>query len=297
MLAQVLAFLFLLLAACAAGPAWSCALERVTEMPVQMLGTVPLVTADINGHAASLLLDTGSNVTMLNSIAANRLGVAWEEHDPFEVAGLGGTAQAFEATVQSFALGSDVKPDVDVLVAQGGPPMIDGVLGLDVLTDYEVDLDTPHRRLVLYRARSCPEASPPWIAPFTRLPVEQREFGHLLTSVELDGRTVFGLLDTGASKTFVGMAAARDAGMVRAALLTYPTVRGYSLSGGNFVSHQRRFRTLKIGDDVLEKPALYVADLPSFTGGLIIGGDYLATRRVWFSFGTGRVFVSTTDQP
>lgn len=294
---RALALLLVLLAVCAAGPDESCALERITELPLQMLGTVPLVTADINGHAASLLLDTGSNVTMLNSIAANRLDVPWEERDPSEVAGLGGTAQAFEATVPSLALGGDVASDVEVLVAQGLPPMIDGVLGLDVLSDYEVDLDMPHRRLVLYRARSCPEALPPWTAPFTRLPVEQRQSGHLLMPVELDGRPIFGLLDTGASKTFVGMAAAREAGMARAALLTYPTARGYSLDGGSFVAHQRRFRTLKIGDDVLEKPALYVADLPPFAGDLIIGGDYLATRRVWLSLGINRVFVTTTDQP
>ena len=262
-----------------------------------MLGTVPLVDAYINGHAAGLVLDTGSNRTVLTSIAANRLGVAWDERDPRETAGLGGTAQAFEATVSSLALGGDGISDVKVLVAQGLPPMIDGVLGLDVLAGYEVDLDMPHRRLVLYRARSCPEAAPPWTAPFTRLPMKRQKSGHLLTQVELDGQPVSGLLDTGASRTLVGLTAAREAGMARAALRTDPTLRGYPSDGKGFAAHQRRFQTLKIGDDVLKRPIVYVAGLPSFTGDLIIGGDYLAIRHLWLSIGAGQVFVATDDQP
>ena len=262
-----------------------------------MLGTVPLVTADINGHAVSLILDTGSNRTVLTSIAANRLGVTWDEGDPQETAGLGGTAQAFEATVSSLSLSGKVASDVKVLVAPELPPMIDGVLGLDVLTGYEVDVDMPHRHLVLYRARSCPKTSPPWTAPFARLPVEQQKSGHLLTHVELDGRSVLGLLDTGASRTFVGLAAAREASMTKAALRTDPTLSGYPNNGKGLAVHQRRFQTLKIGGDVLKRPNLYVAGLPSFTGDLIIGGDYLATRRLWLSVGTGQVFVTTDDQP
>ncbi len=266
-------------------------------MPLQLLGTVPLVTADINGQAASLVLDTGSNVTMLSGIAAKRLGVAWDEGAPLPITGAGGTADAFAATIPSLALGGDETSDVEVLVAQGLPPMIDGVLGIDVLTDYEVDLDVPHRRLVLYRARPCPDALPPWPMPFTRLPVDQQQSGHLLTPAELDGRPLLGLLDTGAAGTVIRLAAARDAGVTEAALRADPTQRAYSLDGNGIAVHQQRFETLKIGAAVLEQPVLYVADLPPFAEDLVIGGDYLATRRVWFSLSTGQVFVATADQP
>ena len=244
---------------------------------------MPLVIAEINSHPASLVLDTGSNVTMLSGKAANRLGVAWDEDAPLPVTGAGGTADAFAATIPSLALGGDVASDVEVLMAQGLPPMIDGVLGIDVLTDYGVDLDVPHRRLVLYRARSCSDALPPWTVPFTRLPANQQQSGHLLTPVELAGRPLSGLLDTGAAGTVVRLAAAWDADVTEATLRAYPARRAYSLDGN--------------GVDVLEQPVVYVADLPPFAEDLVIGGDYLATRRVWFSFRTGQVFVTTDDQP
>ena len=295
---RVLALLFVLLAAGIAGPAWSCALQQVAELPLQtVFGTVPLVTADINGRPAKLVLDTGSNVSVLNSMAADRLGVAWDENDPVEVVGLGGTGRFFTATVQNLALGDDVTQDVQMAVAHGLPPMIDGVLGTDVLAGYQLDLDMPHLRLVLYDAQACPDAAPSWSAPFTRLPVEQQQSGHLVTPVELNGRRLLGLLDTGASKTIVGTAAALDAGVARAALLTGPMNRALSFGGGNLVVSQRRFQTLKVGSDVLDRPALWVGNLPDFAAALIIGGDYLATRRIWLNLGAGQVFVTTNDQP
>ena len=61
--------LALLLPACAIDPSGSCALQRVAELPLQVLGTVPLVTADINGRRANLVLDTGSDLTVLNRAA------------------------------------------------------------------------------------------------------------------------------------------------------------------------------------------------------------------------------------
>lgn len=289
--------LALLLTACSADPNGSCALQRVAELPLQVLGTVPLVTADINGRPANLVLDTGSDLTVLNRAAAERLGVAWDERSPVAIGGAGGAARVFATTVPSLGLNGAITSNVRVLLAQAPPPPLDGVLGINVLIAYELDLDVPHRRLVLYRARPCPAALPPWTAPFTRLPVQQQRSGHLFVPGELDGQPVFGLLDTGASYTTVGLAAARDAGVTATALRADPASRAYSMNTSGLIVRQRRFRTLKVGSDVLEHPTLHVADLPPYAGEIIIGGDYLSTRRIWLSLVTGQAFVTTNNQP
>lgn len=59
----------------------------------------------------------------------------------------------------------------------------------------------------------------------------------------------------------------------------------------------RRFRELRVGSDVIDRPILNVAALPEQAGDFIVGGDYLATRRVWIALATGSMFVSTADQP
>ena len=127
--------------------------------------------------------------------------------------------------------------------------------------------------------------------------MEQQQSGHLVTPVELNGRRLLGLLDTGASKTIIGTAAALDAGVARAALLTGPISRALSFGGSSLAVSQRRFQTFEIGGDVLDRPAFWVGNLPDFAAALIIGGDYLATRRIWLDLGAGQVFVTTHDQP
>ena len=60
---------------------------------------------------------------------------------------------------------------------------------------------------------------------------------------------------------------------------------------GGIVVQQARFRRLRIGSEVIDNPRLAIADLAPFAGDVLIGGDYLGTRRVWFSFRLGQVFV------
>lgn len=85
--------------------------------------------------------------------------------------------------------------------------------------------------------------------------------------------------------------------MARAALLTGPMSRALSFGEGSLVVSQRRFQTLKVGGDVLDRPALWVGELPDFAAAVIIGGDYLATRRIWLDLGAGQVFLTMNDQP
>ncbi len=293
----VMLLLALLMCGCAADAGGACTLQRVAELPLRVARNVPLVTADINGRPAILALDTGSDTSVLNRTAAERLGVSWDEHAAVTIGGAGGSGHAFPATLPSLSLGGATTSNVHALIAPAPAPPLDGLVGINVLIGYELDLDVPRRRAVLYRARPCPAALPPWTAPFTRLPVQQQRSGHLFVPGELDGQPVFGMLDTGASYTMVGLAPARDAGATAAALRADPVRRAQTISESGLAMRQRQFRSLKIGNDVLDRPVLQVADLPPYAGELIIGGDYLATRRIWLSLVTGQAFVTTNEQP
>ena len=205
--------------------------------------------------------------------------------------GAGGTAQAFPVRLGQVALGSAVANDVMALVGQMPLPPLDGVLGLNVLIGYELDLDVPNRRATLYRARPCPAAAPSWTEPYTSLPVQQQaRSGHLFVNGELDGQPLRGMLDTGASLTTVSLAAARDTGLTPQALHALPGGRILTMNATGMQVRSNRFRSLRIGADELTAPTLLIADLPPSTGDMLVGGDFLATRRVWFAFLTGRVF-------
>ncbi len=283
--------ILLLLSACQTA-AESCRPERLAELPLRLLGKVPAVTAEINGQTATLLLDTGSDRTVLSRAAAARLGVA-ERAPGLALRGAGGEAASGKAVLDRLTLGGVALRSVPVLLANQPDAPLDGVLGIDFLVDYELELDVPHGRAALYRARSCATARPDWAGRVIALPVQQQAgSGHLFVSISVDGETLHGLLDTGATVSTLSLQAAEDTGLRAKVLDRQPRMRAQTMNAGGIVFRPVQFRELRVGADTVENPVLTVADLPPFAGDLLLGEDYIGKRKLWFWFRLGRVFVS-----
>lgn len=286
--------LLLLLSACAAAAPDACRLEPLADLPLLLRGTVPVLEAEINGQPAALVLDTGSDTTVLTRAAARRLGVA-ESASGRNVGGAGGRARAGVAVLDGFRLGPVPVRTPRLLLIDAPAPPLDGLLGIDALIDWEVELDIPAGRVRLFRARPCITARPPWTEPATQLPVQQQPgSGHLFVPVQLDGQPLRAMLDTGASRSVVSLQAAADAGLGPRALAALPVLRGQAINAEGVLLRAAQFKSLEVGGTVLPNPALAVIDLPPFAGDMLVGGDYLGTRKLWFSFLLGRVFAGPT---
>lgn len=284
--------LLLALSGCAGGPGASCRLEKLAELPVQLVNNVPVLTVEINGRPASLVLDTGSDATVLSRAAARRLGVT-EGSQRSDVGGAGGQTPVGVATLDSLTIGGVQATKVRALLADAPAPPLDGLLGINVLVDFEVELDVPHGRVALYRARPCATALPDWTGRIIRLPaMQQAGSGHLFVPVEIDGQDLRGMLDTGASRSTLSLQSAEDLRVRGRMLAALPMSRSQAVNPGGITVRRAVFNELRVGTDVLSRPELTITALPPYAGDLLVGEDYLGTRRVWFSFVLGRVFVS-----
>ncbi|MGI4954667.1 MAG: aspartyl protease family protein [Janthinobacterium lividum] len=290
--------LILLLSACAGRNGPVCALEPAGVLPVWLIDNVPVTVIGINDRPAFLILDIGSDLTLLSRAAAMRLGVRFDNRLAVRLNGAGGQASASPAVLPEVQFGTAVLPNVRAVVGRGLRPPIDGVLGNNVLAGFELDLDAPKGTLALYRARppAC-AGTPPWAVPFIRLPTEQDRNGDLFVRAALNGRPIRALLDTGASRSTVGLPAAAAAGLSAAALLRGPSSVTQSLDAAGIITRPRRFRSLQIGDEAVDDPVLNVADLPPTAGDMIIGSDYLGSRRIWIALASGTMFAALPDQP
>ena len=288
---RALLLLLPLLSACAGDP--PCRLEKLAELPVRIEGHLPVLAVQINGQPAAMILDTGSDGTVLTRAGARRLGIPIGAATA-TVNGAAGPETVGVGRLDSLALGGVVLPNVKAFLSDSPRPPIDGLIGIDVLVGYELELDLPHQRVALYRARSCVTAQPDWPAPYVQLPTQQQAgSGHLFVPVEVDGQGLRGLLDSGASASTLSLQSAEDAGMTRRRLATLPAIRSQTVNAAGLVLHLAHFHALRVGTDVVEEPVLAIGDLPPFAGDLLLGSDYLASRRVWFSFLLGRVFVQS----
>jgi hypothetical protein len=118
-------------------------------------GTI-LVRAQVNGQAATLLLDTGSSNTILSSELLQVRPLALEHANaPAKGSGYVGNAGWAKATLEVGALRW---PDQKVLVmndlqqiSNSMKQRVDGILGEDVLKEFDsVVIDFKHHRLFLF---------------------------------------------------------------------------------------------------------------------------------------------------
>ncbi len=78
---------------------------------------------------------------------------------------------------------------------------IDGIIGLDILRDYDLDIDAPKHVLTLYRIRQCERADPPWDEPAIPIAGTSTMTGWMDIPFEINGSAQTAMVDTGSSYT------------------------------------------------------------------------------------------------
>jgi predicted aspartyl protease len=298
----VLLFLTLLLAACAdtqPGSTAACSVERPGTFPIRITGNRPLVEARINGEPVTLVLDTGFNTTVIGAAAAERLKLGRAGIQRVILKGIGGESVGIPVNVEKFELAGLVLP-VHAVVRMAfdlrGPVQVDGLLGIDVLRQFDVELDLQAGTGALYRSRNCPTAKPPGLLPMSTFDIPPTAApGQLQIIVELDGKPLHALLDTGATSMVVDRRVALLLGVTGEALNAdrSATARGVAPSDAKIAIHH--FSRLRIGGTSVDNPHIPVAELPPNAGDMALGMDYMRNRKLWFSFSSRKVYVSAVQ--
>jgi predicted aspartyl protease len=296
-LIRLAAGLLLALGVGAGSVAAQCRADRPAELPVTRLGNVPLVDVRVNGAPAVFLADTGAERTILSTAAAQRLGIAAHYEYARRMRSLGAAVSSGDARLRSLGLGSATLADFRVLVGSvslpsaGGRPL-DGLLGADFLGSFEVEIDLPHDRLILYQKPPCAISAPSWHAPYVTIAANRSLHDRLFFPVSLDGHRLAALIDTGAQLTALDAEAATAAGVTGAALARDPSANLRGAAAETVKSRAHRFNRLDIGGEVVRDPVIVVATLGLQDADLVLGADFLRTRRAWLSYGSRRVFLT-----
>jgi hypothetical protein len=294
-----------------------CKLEKLGETPVETHSRLVMVPVGIEGHTVRLVIDTGTERTLLTADAASRLHLYTDMEHGTRSWGVGGPTAYFDARVDSFELAGIELPlhsvgvgDLDVTPLQGGA---DGVLGTDVLRWFTVDLDAPDGRMTLYRGEPCWLKAPPWPEEATQLQgVRVNRYSleyarRLLLPIEVDGVKAMAVLDTGSQSSAVTLAFADQLGVSEKTLKSDPAILISGAGPNSVTAPLHRFHSLRVGAWVAADPVLPVLDLPheveqrpEVTDRLwqgLIGQDFLHGHRLWFSMAGWQVFISRPGPP
>ena len=275
-----------------------CGAVRLGETTVATLRNAPIVTLFANDRPVTLLLDTGAETTVLTPAAAGRIG-AQRPLVEFQrqLHSLAGSLETSEVELGSFTVGGVAIPWRRVRVAPVNVPAIfagplDGVVGADTLSSFDVDLDLPHYRMILYQRQACPDAKPAWTGPYTRITAGRSKGDHLFFPVQLDGRRIDAFVDTGAQVSVLSTRVALALGVSESALAQDRPLTTRGAAAEQLSAHLHHFSRLEIGGAIVRDPEVIVADVRLSDADLVLGIDFLRSWRIWFSYGSQQIFLS-----
>lgn len=304
------AAILLMLAGCQASPrsaaslAASCEFTKVVEYPLSPADAVPFIPVVLNNHRVLMLFDTGSEGTSISEDAAVAIGLSVDPATTTTSMDITGVAtHGHLAPLRNSRLVANYPLLGRITVAghlRAANHRVTGLIGRDVLRNFDLDIDLPHQRIALYRPRRCPAQRPNLGGQITELPQTSAGPGRKLPPnvviAALDGVAQKTMIDTGASVSVIDRA---RAAMLRDSSETADVdVASTSMtpSGAMIGVQIHRFADLAVGAERFDRPRMAVVDLPNLdhsgNNQMLLGTDYLRHHRVWISFAGAAVYAT-----
>ncbi|MGA9868055.1 MAG: retroviral-like aspartic protease family protein [Acetobacteraceae bacterium] len=303
---RLLAFA-LVLVACLARPAGACEMARLATVPLMLADGRILVDLEINGRDATFQLDTGAARSVVTPEAVRRLELARDRWVGSTIGGIGGIDRRSVADTTSLTLAGialhhrdgprDSMLPVAVLGApEAGGRIIDGLLGRDFLSAFDVALNVGARTMTLWRVQDCAGRFLPrtgvWSGAYDAIQAAPAYGDALVLMVRANGAVMRALPDTGASETLIAAP-----GMVRLGLAAGPsamTARGIGTRARPVAP--LRLSSLRVGEQTTLDVPVLASNLRVFPiVDMLLGADWFAKHHVWLSYATRQVFVSPAN--
>ncbi len=279
------------LARCHALPAGECRLGLATDIPVRIQHNHLIAEALLNGRPTAMVVDTGASITTLARSSADRLGLSLELLSGW-TEGIGGTQTAYGFDTRSYRIGRLHGGHFRLLAADLGSVEdtgVDGLFGSDFLGAYDVDVDLRARKVSLFRSMgSCPADRPRaalsgelYVVPMVAVAGDDRP----IVDVQIGGKTLRALVDTGAPGSAIFRDSARRIGLD---LQRLPADRRFHVGG---IGPNRPDAVLHVlapvtmGELTVSHLPVAIIDQRSIHDvDMLLGLDLLSRAHSWFSF-------------
>jgi len=276
----------------------NCTMSHVADIPITLYQNKLFLPITMNGTVQKLAMDTGAGSTVLSTATARRLNIPRDFDHTVEMFGVGGTDNhLYSARVErmEFAgLHFDdwhlAIADFNMLLADGAD--MGGLLGADILSQFDIDLDIPRRTAGFWRVSGCMQVTPPWTTSTSELKLQRIGLYHVALQIGVDGVPVQVVLDTGAPGLVLTELEAARAGASPESLQNGRPITGRGVNDGIYIGHMHVFRHVSVGRAFYDEVITQVVPRARFQNfGGLLGAAFLLQHRVWLSYATNTLFV------
>ena len=293
-----------------------CRLQQFGEMDVSLTGSGLTVEASINGQPVRLILDTGSEETILYRGAAERLGLKWTSGGQATLYGVGGSTTLGEARLKDFSVAGATIHNFSIPVAgQIHDPSAQGVLGARFLLQADMEFDLAHGKVRFLKPKDCSgDQVVYWGRSYAMTPMlEGHDRKAIQVRVLINGRPVRALMDSGADLSTLTSTAAERVGGKAASPGLMPGQDAEGFAGVRLTSRAKIFPSFSFGDETIKNARIEIADM--FTADeevpigsmapqavidfpeMLLGADFFRSHRIYVAMSQKKVYASYIGGP
>lgn len=254
----------------------------------------------IDGHSASMIIDTGSEGSLISPDGAQAFGLQLDPARNTVMQGTGGGQKVVpNVIIRALQIGAVKSGTFSVPVGSlpSKPPVqppIEGLIGGDLLARYDVEFNVAEGWMNLWapsQTTSAACAGPQgWHAIYRALPM-QFDGRRVSIAVALNGHTLKALVDSGARSRIVAQSVVEHRlGVSAQTLAADPGGVNSGIDGRQQEYHWHQFKSLNYGLEEEKNPVLTVAPLHDVAD-MLLGSDWFAAHRVWIAYQTGALYV------
>lgn len=235
-----------------------CTLRNAATLPI--LEDYPgriVVEVSVGGQPRRFLVDTGGVFSSVYQHLADEMNLRPSTlSSNIQVYNLRGGKARHYVSLPDLAIGPLKGSDVPVLVDDEPvvSQRVDGILGPDILSKFDLDFDFANHKLNLVMPDHCPNDVVYWANTYADADFDLRG-SHIVLTMVLDGKSVTATLDTGSITTHLFDSAARR--LFNISFVPSNSRLGESIGLGSGTPHPT-FQSLSIGGLTVNNPKIRI---------------------------------------
>ncbi|MGA7713757.1 MAG: aspartyl protease family protein [Rhizomicrobium sp.] len=251
---------------------------------------VPVV---IDGTNFEMLVDTGSYESILTEATVKALGHRIMKSNGGYLVGFGGRIIDGTAEVKNFRIGNARASNITFMVIPDGylDPKLGGLLGADILYFFDLDFDFANAKLNLISPDHCEGKEVYWTNDaHAQIPFKLEDARHIRIKVQIDGKDVRAMVDTGASMSVMSLETAEN-------------LFGFDEATAKKDNYLYPFKTLTLQGVVVNNPRIRLVpdDKSKVMGGfagmsrepdMILGMSVLRQLHLYIAYHEGKIYAT-----
>ncbi len=273
-------------------------MQLVSHLPLSPLHGDMVVPISIDDKPTQLIFDTGAATTILSLKAVQRLGLPHLRADEAggalvtegvltSVGGIGGERTATAVTARKVDIGGLKSRNFNFLAANLDFPPADGLLSVDIISKYDVDLDFPENQVILYYPRGDCSAPAAFLnGPLYSVPLRpEGQDRRPRLNITVNGQNVVAMIDTGANFSAIFRHTAERVGVHMEDASARQHGSGRGIGPQTVASVRMKLDTVDVGDlEFTNMPVEVLDDRRGDEVEMLLGEEFQRRVHLWISY-------------